>query len=400
MVILGLSIGASFLYIFANFFLKDFVQDKFLNKFQNLEKKLRSFSKTYLEGFLSHEKYINFLSDGVCLLDIFSRSFERKIAISTRSFETINLGVPLIHPKWSELSDHIFEYKNGWVYENESTLLQRIIALDKNPSSLLEASANSVKAKNNLFNYSRSCNEMGQCFDSLGVKHNLQKKENSHFNINKKAKPKVLWLTPSKIGDPLSQLRVESVLSSLFCTNEVSGYMVVGSDRSIFCGENLDYFDSVVLQREGSLVQEVLEEIKTDHYLLDVDDLLIAQASYRKEDHLNWKERFYIQFLSNLECATNVSVTSKRLDTLLKKYSNNLGNYNTCIVNNGLYFKNLSFDKMSSPRAILWTSSDIAALESSRFDVVSAINDFSIKKNIPVYCFGKFPNDTNLTVKL
>ena len=47
-VILGLSIGASFLYIFANFFLKDFVQDKFLNKFQNLENKFKKSEFIYL----------------------------------------------------------------------------------------------------------------------------------------------------------------------------------------------------------------------------------------------------------------------------------------------------------------------------------------------------------------
>ena len=47
-VILGLSIGASFLYIFANFFLKDFVQHKFLNKFQNLENKFKKSEFIYL----------------------------------------------------------------------------------------------------------------------------------------------------------------------------------------------------------------------------------------------------------------------------------------------------------------------------------------------------------------
>ena len=47
-VILGLSVGASFLYIFANFFLKDFVQDKFLNKFQNLENKFKKSEFMYL----------------------------------------------------------------------------------------------------------------------------------------------------------------------------------------------------------------------------------------------------------------------------------------------------------------------------------------------------------------
>ena len=48
MVILGLSIGASFLYIFANFFLKDFVKEKFLNKFQNLENKFKKSEFIYL----------------------------------------------------------------------------------------------------------------------------------------------------------------------------------------------------------------------------------------------------------------------------------------------------------------------------------------------------------------
>ena len=46
--VLGLSIGASFLYIFANFFLKDFVREKFLNKFENLEVKFKRSEFIYL----------------------------------------------------------------------------------------------------------------------------------------------------------------------------------------------------------------------------------------------------------------------------------------------------------------------------------------------------------------
>ena len=47
-VVLGLSIGASFLYIFANFFLKDFVREKFLNKFENLEANFKKSEFIYL----------------------------------------------------------------------------------------------------------------------------------------------------------------------------------------------------------------------------------------------------------------------------------------------------------------------------------------------------------------
>tara|TARA_B100000029_G_scaffold115618_1_gene108115 strand:+ start:4036 stop:4758 length:723 start_codon:yes stop_codon:yes gene_type:complete len=47
-VVLGLSIGATFLYVFGNFFLKDFVREKFLNKFQNLEQKFKKSEFFYL----------------------------------------------------------------------------------------------------------------------------------------------------------------------------------------------------------------------------------------------------------------------------------------------------------------------------------------------------------------
>ena len=47
-VVLGLSIGATFLYIFGNFFLKDLIREKFLNKFKNLENKFKESEFLYL----------------------------------------------------------------------------------------------------------------------------------------------------------------------------------------------------------------------------------------------------------------------------------------------------------------------------------------------------------------
>ena len=47
-VVLGLSIGATFLYIFGNYFLKDFIREKFLNKYQNLETKFKKSEFIYL----------------------------------------------------------------------------------------------------------------------------------------------------------------------------------------------------------------------------------------------------------------------------------------------------------------------------------------------------------------
>ena len=41
LVVLGLSIGATFIYLFGNYFLKEIIREKFLNKFQNLEQKFK-----------------------------------------------------------------------------------------------------------------------------------------------------------------------------------------------------------------------------------------------------------------------------------------------------------------------------------------------------------------------
>ena len=43
-----MSIGATLLYVFANYFLKEIIKDKFLNKFKNLEEKFKKSEFTYL----------------------------------------------------------------------------------------------------------------------------------------------------------------------------------------------------------------------------------------------------------------------------------------------------------------------------------------------------------------
>ena len=47
-VVLGLSIGATFLYIFGNFFLKNLIREKFLNKYKNLEIRFKKSEFVYL----------------------------------------------------------------------------------------------------------------------------------------------------------------------------------------------------------------------------------------------------------------------------------------------------------------------------------------------------------------
>ena len=48
LVVLGLSIGATFLYVFGNFFLKDLIREKFLKRYQSLEIKFKKSEFFYL----------------------------------------------------------------------------------------------------------------------------------------------------------------------------------------------------------------------------------------------------------------------------------------------------------------------------------------------------------------
>ncbi len=48
LLVIGMAIGSTCLYIFANYFLKDFIKDRFLNKFQTLELKFKKSEFFYL----------------------------------------------------------------------------------------------------------------------------------------------------------------------------------------------------------------------------------------------------------------------------------------------------------------------------------------------------------------
>ena len=47
-VVAGMALGATGVYLFANYFLKEVIRDKFLNKFQNLEEKFKKSELNYL----------------------------------------------------------------------------------------------------------------------------------------------------------------------------------------------------------------------------------------------------------------------------------------------------------------------------------------------------------------
>ena len=94
-VIFGVSIGATGLYIFANYFLKELIKDKFLNKFKNLEIKFKKSEFVYLL-FYRFIGGIPFVLSNVlpCIFNVKSANFfwATLIGITPQIFLIVSIG--------------------------------------------------------------------------------------------------------------------------------------------------------------------------------------------------------------------------------------------------------------------------------------------------------------------
>ena len=94
-VVLGMSLGATLLYIFGNYFLKDFIKKKFLNKFRNLEIKFKKSEFIYLLAY----RFIGGIPFAIsnvlpCIFNVKTRNFffATLIWITPHVFLVVSIG--------------------------------------------------------------------------------------------------------------------------------------------------------------------------------------------------------------------------------------------------------------------------------------------------------------------
>tara|TARA_B100000780_G_scaffold257532_1_gene207447 strand:+ start:76 stop:795 length:720 start_codon:yes stop_codon:yes gene_type:complete len=94
-VVLGMSLGATLLYIFGNYFLKDFIKKKFLNKFRNLEIKFKKSEFIYLLAY----RFIGGIPFAIsnvlpCIFNVKTRNFffATLIGITPQVFLVVSIG--------------------------------------------------------------------------------------------------------------------------------------------------------------------------------------------------------------------------------------------------------------------------------------------------------------------
>lgn len=194
------------------------------------------------------------------------------------------------------------------------------------------------------------------------------------------SKPSILAITKDsfilrniRLTMPLLNLKMQGLIQDYFITNPL-----------LFDVPDDFIFDTVWLQKmdDPDLLQHLTKKIN-NHYLYDLDDLLIGHCSYRGSDLV--KKEWVVESIRQCRVLT---VSSYRLLHSLEKYTG-VPLQEKCVIcpNAGEFPAQIRVPV--KPVGIILTSSDALALTSSFDSVMDALADFSDRHNLPIYYFGK-----------
>lgn len=200
---------------------------------------------------------------------------------------------------------------------------------------------------------------------------------------------KVLAITPDRAF--LREVRVTLPLAALEAAGMVEGWRVLDPVTGALSGlEGFEVFDAVLVQREGPpRVLEWLSRLGIP-FVYDIDDLLGARASYRAEIPDKAAKRF-VDSAAGL-CARLLVSNGRLLAALERRTGLDLAS-KAVMAPNLCPFERPPVRPPGPPELLLWTSSDLPALTSSRQAVVEAVREFSAARGLGVRLIGHFPPD-------
>ncbi len=192
-------------------------------------------------------------------------------------------------------------------------------------------------------------------------------------------KPTILAVTNDSAA--LREVRIVLPFSVLKEQGHIRDYAV--TDTSLRNVPEDFTFDVLWLQRveEPWFVDQIVRCVG-QHFVYDLDDLLLACPSYVK-----FRREYPSGVVNALRGCGVLTVTSQRLITLLEKYSGLSLASKAALCPNGCRFP-ASPRTPSKPAGILWSSSDYAPLTTSFDAVLDAVSLFARRHDLPIYCFG------------
>lgn len=179
---------------------------------------------------------------------------------------------------------------------------------------------------------------------------------------------------------PLVELRVETPLRQLRQQKLIEDYAVCDSELRGRAGGGFE-FDTVLLQRVGSIsLLDTLEDAEIP-YCLDMDDNLLLAASYRKSGDPEMGIDHALQGCRTLSCP------SRRLAGLIEKHLGIQLMGKTRLTPNSIEFPE-RVRAARRPEQLLWIQSDAVALTYSAERVRAAVSDFAGRHGLEICLIG------------
>jgi glycosyltransferase involved in cell wall biosynthesis len=334
-------------------------------------------------GFRPIEELVERQSTAWCALDLMERNIERELAIAGRTVVFLSTGTPVIHNDYSTLSGLIEKYHAGWtISPSDPEALEAVFReIVKGGRALVDQiSANARKLAAEEFRPESSMFALVNLCGGDTPKRSGSKPLRQPVGTPKgEPEMRVLAISPDSFA--LLELRVRNPLRALQRRNRIAGFKTTGITFEGLA-DDLSEYSAVLIQRTvPEYVFAALVNLGIP-YLLDVDDNLLARASYRQGAGAE------TPLIMGLRYATVITAPNPRLVRALEKYSGLALAHKAFITPNALPYP-AEIRPPSAPGQLLWIQSDVAALTTSRKGVAQAVEDFSRSHDLPVVLIGR-----------
>ena len=118
---------------------------------------------------MAYEDFVTFLAGVDVSIDLFTRTLEREYAMITRSIVALACGVPVVHPRFTEVTPLIARYDAGWLVDpgdavGLSTVLDELVEA---PDELRRKAENARRLAQRVIQPARAVAPLVELVDTL-----------------------------------------------------------------------------------------------------------------------------------------------------------------------------------------------------------------------------------------
>jgi glycosyltransferase involved in cell wall biosynthesis len=347
---------------------------------------LAKMKRVILHGYVPRAQILTEYSRASCALDLMPKNLERELAFTTRTVEYLAYGVAPIYNNYAPLARPIRDYDAGWCLDpcdldRYEVFLKDL--LESHAKTVAQKSQNALKLSRTELAAEKTIRPLMEFCKEPSYRKSRHSHRDYQISRGRKRAPRLLVFTDE--NSAICQLRVVQPLDALKTARLIDGY-------SMFSGANergpdsYDEYDAVYVQRFAS--NAIIRLLQAQKFLFDIDDLLIGRPAYTSVPLFQTE---IIKKLMRMKCTLLVS--NHRLYKLLKKYAGCRITADYSVAPNGSDFSLAQIRKPAKPTALIWTSSDYAALTSSAPDIMDALERFLSYRKLPLYMIGKFHDE-------